>query len=295
MHYDHRNIGHNSPQFFPWHRAFLREFEKELQNVNPTVMLPYWDWSGDSQAPELSRVFSADMFGGNGRDDDSCVVDGQFANWQIIYPTRRCLSRSFDQGNQMSAFSSPEVIKALQNSATNYDRFRQLLEVKPHAQIHNAIGGDFQTMYTANDPLFWLHHGFIDKIWADWQKIRKSNARSYGGQDANGVSARTQDSITPFNYRVSEVLDTRELCYEYGQSFLSRHNEERTKAIANLPLPSTPRNVAVCVGLEILGQQNISTMALPESSDRSELVALRDTAPIPDEYIAMNHFKKRPF
>jgi hypothetical protein len=92
------------------------------------------------------------MFGGNGREDDFCVVDGQFPNWPVIYPTRRCLNRNFDDGDEMSVFSSSEAIIALMLSSISYDKLRRMLEAKPHAQVHNAVGGDFQIMmYTANE------------------------------------------------------------------------------------------------------------------------------------------------
>ena len=34
---------------------------------------------------------------------------------------------------------------------------------------HNAVGGDMAGAASPTDPLFWLHHAFIDKTWADWQ------------------------------------------------------------------------------------------------------------------------------
>ncbi len=38
---------HGWEQFLPWHRMFLYEFEKRLQEVVPDVTLPYWDWPMD--------------------------------------------------------------------------------------------------------------------------------------------------------------------------------------------------------------------------------------------------------
>ncbi|RKO96946.1 Di-copper centre-containing protein, partial [Caulochytrium protostelioides] len=36
-------------QFLVWHRAYLRLYEEALQSVDPSVTLPYWEWSSDAQ------------------------------------------------------------------------------------------------------------------------------------------------------------------------------------------------------------------------------------------------------
>ena len=39
---------HFCPAFLPWHREFLRQFELDLQSVNPRVTIPYWDFTVDN-------------------------------------------------------------------------------------------------------------------------------------------------------------------------------------------------------------------------------------------------------
>lgn len=41
-------VGHMSPSFFPWHRRYLLEFERQLQEIDPGVSVPYWDWTTDT-------------------------------------------------------------------------------------------------------------------------------------------------------------------------------------------------------------------------------------------------------
>lgn len=36
-------------------------------------------------------------------------------------------------------------------------------------QLHGLVGGTMGTASSPADPIFWLHHGFIDKLFADWQ------------------------------------------------------------------------------------------------------------------------------
>ena len=45
---------HSWEQFLTWHRAFLYFFEQQLQDVDPTVTLPYWDWASYREDLELS-------------------------------------------------------------------------------------------------------------------------------------------------------------------------------------------------------------------------------------------------
>src|SRR5690349_2460953 len=58
-HNNARVYAHGFALFFPWHRYFLRLYEMALQESDSGIMLPYWDWSFDSQAPETSIVWTA--------------------------------------------------------------------------------------------------------------------------------------------------------------------------------------------------------------------------------------------
>jgi tyrosinase len=42
---------HGWERFLPWHRAYLYEFEQNLQDFVPDVMLPYWDWTMPQYRP----------------------------------------------------------------------------------------------------------------------------------------------------------------------------------------------------------------------------------------------------
>ncbi len=49
---------HQNAGFPPWHRAFLLDLERELQQIDPSVALPYWRF--DEPAPNL---FTRDFMG----------------------------------------------------------------------------------------------------------------------------------------------------------------------------------------------------------------------------------------
>lgn len=43
------NCQHNWEEFLTWHRAYLYNFEKRLQDIDPSITIPYWDWSAYNQ------------------------------------------------------------------------------------------------------------------------------------------------------------------------------------------------------------------------------------------------------
>lgn len=64
--------GHLAPAFFPWHRMFNLLFEQQLQTVDPSVTIPYWDWAVD-RTPD-SYLWQDDFLGGNGDPSDGYIV-----------------------------------------------------------------------------------------------------------------------------------------------------------------------------------------------------------------------------
>ncbi|ORX82792.1 Di-copper centre-containing protein, partial [Basidiobolus meristosporus CBS 931.73] len=205
---------HSTPGFFPWHRQFLKQFEMALQQIDSRLSVPYWDWTLDSQAPELSKVFQ--WFGGNGAGPRRCVEDGPFANWQIEIPERSCLRRTFNLQSKIAPFYAPEVINQIISNSDTYEELREAIEGGPHGTVHMGVNGDMSRMGSTNDPLFWLHHSFVDKIWTEWQIAHPAQASEYHGINAhNKEEASADDTLPPFGIPVSAILDHRKLCYEY--------------------------------------------------------------------------------
>ena len=67
--------------FLPWHREFLRQFELDLQDVsaNPSLTLPYWDWTLHRSSGDPGWPFTVDLMGGFGTGSDNHVETGRFA------------------------------------------------------------------------------------------------------------------------------------------------------------------------------------------------------------------------
>ncbi|KAJ3084140.1 hypothetical protein HK102_000753 [Quaeritorhiza haematococci] len=276
---------HGVPAFLPWHRHFIREFEKALQAINPAVHLPYWDWALDSQSPERSPLLTAAYFGTTGTPGTGCITDGAFANWQRSLPQPGCLRRSGFR--TMRPFPSPEVLQNILDSTSSpaftatsaYDMFRNKLEV-PHGAIHISFGGDMWGMESPNDPIFWLHHGNIDRYWWIWQMRNPANARSY-----NGGNATLTDVMAPFGVSVDSALETTQggdMCYTYSagvvparwthSSILSTTTASNLVAQAESSRQSTSNN----------------TTSTDQSQPQPASLLLQPPVALTDEWIRMN-------
>ncbi|RKP25630.1 hypothetical protein SYNPS1DRAFT_28642 [Syncephalis pseudoplumigaleata] len=281
-HYDNRLTAHGWPWFLPWHRALIREFERKLQEHDPTVMLPYWDWAYDSQAPEQSPVWHSTWLGGNGQPGDRCVTDGVFAQWQPFYPEPHCLRRDWAGGqNVIPALYSPEMLNALAQRSMTFTDFNRQTESPPHNAVHVSVGSDMGTMYSANDPIFWIHHAFVDKQWNDWQRLHPRNYHAYEGINSDGTPAVANDWLRPFPYRVADVFDTQNLCYMYapfrvGTLFNGKNNGINNGTVS-VPAPLPPTTPV-----------NSSSMVL-DALDRTEILGLRMPRPIPETWLRMNN------
>ncbi|KAK0264910.1 hypothetical protein B0A54_16166 [Friedmanniomyces endolithicus] len=241
----HSHVGyftHNSAPFLPWHRYFLHIYEKTLrEECGYTGSLVYWDWTLDSEALEGSPVFDAATgFGGDGEvggqvtvgRSGRCVVDGPFRNVTADYYDVKfqphCLSRGFrDQEGNLGHIDgheiSPESIEEVL-SLNEYEKFVALMESRVHDAIPFGIAGDFETFTAPYDPLFFLHHTQLDRLWWLWQQRQpEKGLTAYGGhKERHSMKmASLEDEIgmrklAP-SIKVAQVMDLEGdfLCYRY--------------------------------------------------------------------------------
>ncbi|MGW1768069.1 tyrosinase MelC2 [Streptomyces sp. NPDC002073] len=218
-------VAHRSPSFLPWHRYFLIEFERALQSVDRRVTLPYWDWTRDRTA--ASSLWAPDFLGGTGRDLDGQVMDGPFAqsagNWDLTVRIdentylRRALGKS-ERAPELPSRDDVEAVLALAEydaepyNSTCTSGFRNHLEGWRGANIHNRVhlwvGGQMATGVSPNDPAFWLHHAFVDKLWAQWQ--RRHPRSGYVPTAATPNIVELHGFMRPWNdVKPADMLDHR--------------------------------------------------------------------------------------
>lgn len=165
-----------SPFCFRW---FVWQFEKAMQaEVGRCIYLPYWDWERDAEQEWDASVFDSDTYGRwQAINGQGCVNEGIASvedtpfQWSmgIDNGPEGCVEREFLSG---FSFDGEAALLATISNFERYadnDGFRNTLEVTPHMLVHGIIGGHMRTNWSAADPIFWLHHSNIDRIWTMWQ------------------------------------------------------------------------------------------------------------------------------
>jgi tyrosinase len=177
QHRDLFEVGiHRNAIFLPWHREFLLQFELDLQRVDPTVSIPYWDWTTDrSVGPP---IWSDDLMGGNGQVPDNRVTTGPFAfpGWVLNvtdppFDPGPALRRQLGGGTLPTASQVNSVL-----ASVPYSTFRPSVEQFAHNTVHVFIGGSAAASTSPNDPAFFLLHCNVDRLWAEWQRLHPTEA-----------------------------------------------------------------------------------------------------------------------
>ncbi len=138
---------HTTQRFLPWHRIYMMKLEEALQTSHPDVTIPYWDWTKKSEQgiPTWLQNFEP----------------------TVVTPTKTI---SVTRGSNTAASLATTVsnipsIMAL-NDFTNFTSQLQFV----HNGVHVWVGGSMSQVPTAPaDPIFWMHHANIDRIWWQWQ------------------------------------------------------------------------------------------------------------------------------
>ncbi|KAI8617311.1 hypothetical protein BC830DRAFT_1114027 [Chytriomyces sp. MP71] len=180
IHASNVNSVHHNRFFLVWHREFLARFEAELQKIDASVCLPYWDTGFDGQHPLYNNLLigNAPTCAGtkspNPNGAGYCIPDGFCAYWQNS--NKDCLVRSYNPSTIQ--FRDNTVYATLIQNSASYDALSDGLAAA-HDLVHAQLGGTMSNgspgdMYmvtkSSNDIMFYFHHANVDRIWWRWQK-----------------------------------------------------------------------------------------------------------------------------
>jgi tyrosinase len=168
-------------RFLPWHRVYLHVLEQHIQAYHPGLGIPYWDWTVDKAVPPWLQNYTPTM-----------IVNGNPV--QVVR-----------QPGAANALPAPAAVSGALGSAT-FDAFESNLE-NIHNGIHVWVGGTMSIVSTAPaDPVFWLHHCNIDRIWAKWEQNKPN---------LNPTLSGTAVTMDPWTTKEPQTRLTASLGYTY--------------------------------------------------------------------------------
>ncbi len=263
-----QDLCHLDPQtFLPWHRAYVYVFEKMLsvalqqkREDDGVLTLPYWDWTvfdpNTDDERGIPRVLSdADYFDPTTNETKPNPLASARSKWRVedVAPgqpfTRRYVTDGFRPG--IVGFASRIENFLNQPQFDNFMAFQSAFDANPHGAVHVRVGGqgDPDTPFglgdlggvvsAAYDPIFWLHHAMVDKVWFDWQE-RHGNSSVPQAIRSMGVY-----SVDNQPWTVEDTLDTEGLfAYTYGIAPLSGTLPPPTPSAAE----ALPETVTIDIG-----------------------------------------------
>jgi tyrosinase len=232
---------HASPYFTTWHRWYLFYFERICRKMcgHSEFQLPYWNYASDNnsslQLPEQFRAVSPDLRNPNvlffddrglGFAEGSAtgpqnvaMNDGGFMPYLLTqYGPALSAKKMFPSDNSANATGDPTDPKYLGFGFTGR------LECVPHDNVHGYVGGWMQKVPSAaGDPIFYMHHSQIDRLYAAWE-AEPSTSYNWGSSDSDPdeitwktkkMGAFVDENGRLIGVTLGDAIDTAALGYAY--------------------------------------------------------------------------------
>lgn len=175
-----------------------------------TLRLPYWDWTQDRTPSDPGWPFTDDLLGELGTSDSDSSITGSsaFATWAVNVRDNETGSQLKRRGGPEEFDLPPAANARFAMGLTDFDVvpfnvnpatltqaefqthalscFRKFLEWALHNGPHPWVGrlaqddegndvdidliGSMTFQASPNDPVFFLHHCNIDRLWGVWQQ-----------------------------------------------------------------------------------------------------------------------------
>lgn len=215
--------------FLSWHRAYITVTERKIREISgdQTFAYPYWNWSSDRRIPKPYSKAGSPLANAVRFTRSSALSDGE-VDFFPNDPVLKKLGVAALAVKKFEAKTAAEINRtfggiARPNAGNKFGNNR--LEGTPHGPIHNYVGGenangdggdmaDFET--AARDPIFFAHHGNLDRLWETWRRdaAKKSTEPKVDAFLKHKFVFTWLDG-TPMEIAVEETLDTKKLGFTY--------------------------------------------------------------------------------
>lgn len=190
---------HGSWYFLPWHRGYLIGFEKLIRATIASLggpdnwSLPYWNYFKSGQ-DALPPAFASPDWPDGGTNP--LYIEQRWGPdpdqpGKVFIPSDAVSLDALDQLIFAGVGSGGETgFGGIDTGFEHGGRIHGKLEGDPHDQVHGLTGGEKMFPGVSNrplpglmsapdtaglDPVFWLHHANIDRLWQTWRLAKPSN------------------------------------------------------------------------------------------------------------------------
>jgi tyrosinase len=218
---------HKNWYFLPWHRAYTLTYERFIRALtkHDDFAMPFWDWT---QNPTMPDVFLSPTTP-DGKKNALYVDDQDFGqNWKRTWPPAQPMPPQFvaqpvlddilgSSNYEELGTSRPRGQNSLDASWVVTGTGAQgTLERLPHNMVHNSIGGWMPSALSPRDPIFFMHHCNIDRIWAVWNSLDNANSPDPLWTDMQFTDNFINTDGSFYSPKVSDLYVPEILGYTYG-------------------------------------------------------------------------------
>jgi tyrosinase len=270
---------HQSWYFPPWHRGYLLALEAQIRAAvvglggPSTWALPYWNYFGPDDQYEIPPAFTEQTLPDG--TENALFVKARYGirsdgNIFVRIPpvSEACQTSTLYTGS--NPVTLPPGYGGPETGFWHGGNFRSgNLESNPHNLVHGQVGGDAPDGVTwglmsdpglaALDPIFYLHHCNIDRLWAAWNENGNSNSDESNWLDGPAASGDREFAMpmpdgSSWVYTPNDVNSLMQLDYSYDD--LSTAAPVQPLSLVNQRLrrlgaePATAAALAVGVNME---------------------------------------------
>jgi tyrosinase len=210
---------HGDWYFLPWHRAYVIMYETAAQVLTKSndFAMPYWNWTEMRLMPEAfaSRTY-------NGKPNPLYVpnrnpLTGDNALTDSIVGQNEVIDKIYEE-TVYEAFGTSRNQRQMDLDPRWVPRgggSQGILERTPHNTIHNNIGAYMPSPASPRDPVFFMHHGNIDRIWAYWNALGRQNSTDPLWLNMPFANNYLSPTGAPYSAIARDLQDISTLGYTY--------------------------------------------------------------------------------
>lgn len=264
--------GMKEDYFLPWHRMYVYFFERIVRKASgdKSFTLPYWNYSvtGASHGvmPQEFRTPSNPSL-------KSLYVDKRNARPNVNG------GDAIDK-NDAGALDVDALAQCTYSPVSDAQQgFCATLDFGLHGNVHGLIGARMNmgvVPWAAGDPVFWMHHSNIDRLWASWNKAGRKNPDDPGYLQQQFTFADENGQRVVGTNR--DFLDISKLGYSYAT----------LEAVPQCPVPEVALFEAAThveqfatsprVSLSTVAPVKVRLKSLPHPDAKPGLLSARVTA-----------------